>query len=224
LIESVPPSQLLVTLNTQPLQPSQKLRNQKNQQKTRRLRSRCCTNGTYLNANPEYYNVALGETGLAVRTLPPSARRSIAALWFAVFAALATFLFFLRLVMAPHAVILYILLPSLAAGIAGYFWGGSLLDSSQVQNYGYAVLRGFIVGAATFVIFAALYACVLPTLEGQWSLGRVGSLFLLTLMLGILMGGPLAAVTGMTAGVALYKFGRHFFAESGGRPSEASTD
>jgi hypothetical protein len=60
----------------------------------------------------------LGETGLAVLTLPPSARRSIAALWFAGFAALATFLFFFRLVMAPHAVILYIVIPSLAAGIA----------------------------------------------------------------------------------------------------------
>jgi hypothetical protein len=48
----------------------------------------------HISNNPEYYNVALGETGSAVRTLPPSARRSIAALWFAAFAALATFLFF----------------------------------------------------------------------------------------------------------------------------------
>ena len=82
----------------------------------------------------------LGETGLAARTLPPSARRSVAALWFAAFAALATFLFFLRLVMAPHAVILYVVLPSLAAGIAGYIWGGAILDPSRVQNYGQAVL------------------------------------------------------------------------------------
>lgn len=155
----------------------------------------------------------LGETSLAVRTLPPSARRLTAALWFAAFAALATFLFFLRLVMAPHAVILYIILPSLAAGIAGYIWGGAILDPSRVQTYGQSVLRGFMIGAGTFVIFAALYACGLPMLEGQWSLGRVGSLFLLTLMLGILMGGPLAAVAGMTAGLTLFKFGRHFFAE-----------
>jgi hypothetical protein len=165
---------------------------------------------------------SLGETGLAVRTLLPSARRSIAALWFAAFAALATFLFFLRLVMAPHAVILYVVLPSLAAGIGGYTLGGAILDPTRVQNYGHAVLRGFMVGAGTFVIFAALYACGLPMLEGQWSLGRVGSLFLLTLILGILMGGPLAAITGMTAGLTLFKFGRHFFTESGGRPSEAS--
>jgi hypothetical protein len=156
---------------------------------------------------------------LAVRPLPPSARRSLAALWFAGFAALATFLFFLRLVMAPHAVILYVLLPSLAAWIVGYSWGGAILDQSRIQNYGQAVLRGFLIGAGTFVIFAALYACCLPMMEGQWSLGRVASLFLLTLMLGILMGGPLAAITGMTAGITLYKFGRHFFAESGGQPS-----
>jgi hypothetical protein len=124
--------------------------------------------------------------------------------------------------MAPHAVILYIVLPSLAAGIAGYTWGGAILDPSRVQTYGQALLRGFIVGAGTFVIFAALYACGLPMFEGQWSLGRVGSLFLLTLMLGILMGGPLAAVTGMTAAVTLFRFGRHFFVESDGRTSETS--
>jgi hypothetical protein len=124
--------------------------------------------------------------------------------------------------MAPHAVILYIVLPSLAAGIAGYIWGGAILDPSRTQTYGQAVLQGLIVGAATFVIFAVLYACGLPMLEGEWSLGRVGSLFLFTLMLGILMGGPLAAVTGMTAAVTLFRFGRHFFAESGGRVSETS--
>lgn len=159
---------------------------------------------------------------MAVRTLPPSARRPVAAFWFAGFAALATFLFFLRLVMAPHAVILYVVLPSLAAGIAGYSWGGAILDPSRIQNYGQSVLRGFLVGAGTFVIFAALYACSLPMLEGQWSLGRVGSLFLFTLMLGILMGGPLAAITGITAAITLFRFGRHFFAESDGRVSEAS--
>jgi hypothetical protein len=124
--------------------------------------------------------------------------------------------------MAPHAVILYVVLPSLAAGIAGYIWGGAILDPFRVRNYGQTVLRGFLVGAATFVIFAVLYACGLPMLEGQWSLGRVGSLFLFTLMLGILMGGPLAAVTGIIAGITLFSFGRHFFAESGGRVSETS--
>ena len=159
---------------------------------------------------------------MTVRTLPSSARKPIAALWFAAFAALATFLFFFRLAMAPHAIILYVATPSLSAGIAGYSWGGAILDSSRTQNYGQTALRGLIVGAGTFVIFAALYACGLPLLEGEWSLGRAGSLFFLTLMLGILMGGPLAAGTGITAAVTLFRFGRHFFAESGNRVSETN--
>jgi hypothetical protein len=112
--------------------------------------------------------------------------------------------------MAPHAVILYIVLPSLAAAIAGYSCGGAILDPSRVLNYRQTVLRGFIVGVATFVIFAVLYACGLPMLDGQWSLARVGSLFLLTLMLGILMGGPLATIAGITAAITLFGLGRHF--------------
>jgi hypothetical protein len=146
----------------------------------------------------------------------------MAAIWFAVFAALATFLFFLRLAMTPHAVVLYIILPSIAAGIAGCIWGVAILDSSKVKTYGQALLRGLGVGVATYVIFAALYACGLPTLEGEWSLGRVASLFLLTLTLGILMGGPLAAVAGCIGGITLFGFGRHLFSESDGRPSETT--
>ncbi len=161
---------------------------------------------------------------MAVRTLPPAARRPIAAIWFAAFALLFTVLFFLRLSMASHAIILYIILPSLAAGIAGYLWGGAILDSSHVKTYRQSVLRGVGVSAGAYAIFAVLYACELPMLEGQWSLGRVGSLFLFTLMLGILMGGPLAAVTGMTAAVTLFRFGRHVFAESDDRTSEASSE
>jgi hypothetical protein len=161
---------------------------------------------------------------LAVRTLPPAARRPIAAIWFAAFALLFTVLFFLRLSVASHAIILYIILPSLAAGIAGYLWGGAILDSSHVKTYRQSVLRGVGVSAGAYAIFAVLYACELPMLEGQWSLGRAGSLFLFTLMLGILMGGPLAAVTGMTAAVTLFRFGRLVFAESDDRTSEASSE
>jgi hypothetical protein len=124
--------------------------------------------------------------------------------------------------MASHAIILYLVLPSLAAGIAGHIWGVAILDSSHVKTYRQSVLKGLGVSAGAYIIFAVLYACELPMLEGQWSLGRVGSLFLFTLMLGILMGGPLAAVTGMTAAVTLFRLGRHFFAESGGRVSETS--
>jgi hypothetical protein len=36
------------------------------------------------------------------------------------------------------------------------------------------------------------------------------------------MGGPLAAITGIAAGVTLFRFGRHVFAESASRVSEVS--
>lgn len=159
---------------------------------------------------------------MAARTLPPSARRPIAALWFAGFAALATFLFFLRLSMGSHLVILYIVLPSLAAGIAGCIWGGAILDSSKVKTYDRSLLRGLGVSAGAYLIFGVLYGCVLPLLEGVWSLRQAASLYLLTLVFGPLMAGPLVAITGMTAGVTLFRFGRHLFAESSGRTSEAS--
>jgi hypothetical protein len=119
--------------------------------------------------------------------------------------------------MAPHAVILYIALPSLAAGIAGYIWGGAILDPCRVQTNIRSILRGFMIGAGAFLIFSVLYACLLPMLEGQWSWRRTGSLFLLTLMFGIVTGGPLTALTGMIAGGTLSKFGRHYFAESNRR-------
>jgi hypothetical protein len=150
---------------------------------------------------------------LALRTLQPAARRPVAAIWFAAFALLFTLLFFLRLSLASHAVILYIVLPSLAAGIAGYIWGGAILDSSHVKTDPQAALRGFGVSAGAYLIFAALYACELPMLEGEWSLGRTGSLFLFALMLGPLMVAPMAAITGMISGITLFRFGRRVFAE-----------
>lgn len=151
---------------------------------------------------------------MAIRTLPPAARRPIAAIWFAAFALLFTVLLFLRLSMASHAVILYIVLPSLAAGIAGYIWGAAILDSSQVKTHGHSVWRGLGVSAGAYAIFAVLYACEVPLLEGEWSLGRAGSLFLFALMLGPLMVAPMAAITGMIAGITLFRFGRRVFARS----------
>ena len=159
---------------------------------------------------------------MAVRPLPPAARRPIAAIWFAAFALLFTVLFFLRVSMASHAIILYKVLPSLAAGIAGYIWGGAILDSSQVKTQGHSVWRGLGVSAGAYAIFAVLYACELPVLEGEWSLWRVGSLFLFVLMLGPLVVAPMAAITGMISGITLFKFGRHVFATSDDRTSEAS--
>ena len=160
---------------------------------------------------------------MPVRILSPAARRPIAAIWFAAFALLFTVLFFRRL-SASHAVILYIVLPSLATGIAGYIWGGAILDSSHVKTYREAVLRGLGVSAGAQAIFVVLYACGLAMLEGQLSLERVGRLFLFTLMFGTLMVRPLAlaAVTGMIAGITLFMIGPHALGGNDNRTSEAT--
>jgi hypothetical protein len=157
-----------------------------------------------------------------VLNLSSAAQRSLAAIWFAASAALASFLFFLKLSMALHGVILYIVLPSLAAGIAGSIWGGAILDPSRTKSYGQSVLRGLGVSAGAYVIFGLLFGCVSPWLEGTWSLVQAWNVFLFTLVLGILLGGPLAAAAGIFAGITLFRFGRHLFAESGGRPSETT--
>jgi hypothetical protein len=59
-------------------------------------------------------------------------------------------------------------------------------------------------------------------LEGEWSFGRAGSLFLLALMLGPLMVAPTAAITGMISGITLFRLGRNVFSESDERTSETS--
>lgn len=153
-------------------------------------------------------------------TLQPVTRRLLAAGWFAAFGLLATVMFFHRLSMATHAVLLYIVLPSISAGTAGYIWGGSIMDSSKVRSYGESLLRGLGVSAAAYAIFALLYACWLPLLETGWSLRQTGSLLIFALTSGVLLGGPLALVAGMIAATLLFGFGHHVFGGRDDRTSE----
>src|SRR5262249_49481541 len=136
---------------------------------------------------------------------------------------LFTVLFFLRVPVASHAVLLYKVLPSLAAAIAGFIWGGAILDSSRVKTYGQSVLRGLGVSAGAYFIFSIFYACELPLLEGQWSLERVGSLVLFVLMLGPLMVAPLVAIGGVTSGITLYGLGRLIGANSDAGSSDVGS-
>jgi hypothetical protein len=142
-------------------------------------------------------------------TLQPAARRLLAAIWFTAFGLLATVIFFHQLSMTAHAVVLYIVLPSVSAGVAGYIWGGAILDSSKVKSYGEAVLRGLGVSAGAYVIFALLYACGLPLLEAGWSLRQAGGLLLFSFTFGLLLGGPMASIAGMIAATSLFGFGHH---------------
>ena len=114
----------------------------------------------------------------------------------------------MHLSMASNAVILYRVLPSLAAAIAGYMWGGAILDSSRCKTYGQSALKGLKVSVGAYIIFSVLYACELPLLEGQWSLQRAGSIGYFVLALGPLMVGPTTALAGTISGITLYSLGR----------------
>ncbi|HEV2988277.1 MAG TPA: hypothetical protein VG759_07540 [Candidatus Angelobacter sp.] len=146
--------------------------------------------------------------------------RPLAAIWFTAFGFLATFLFFLPLSSKSHVVILYILLPSISAGIAGYILGGAILDSPKIKSYSDSLLRGIGVTALAYAIFSMLYVFTLPFLEPGWSMREAVGLIVFPLVFGLLMMGPLASIAGMIAGVTLFRFGRRLFNETDGRSSE----
>ncbi len=136
-------------------------------------------------------------------------RESLAAAWFAAFGFLAAALFFLRRPIFWHTTFLYVLLPCLSAGAAGYFWGGPILDPNT--NWARSVWRSIGVTAGAYLIFAPLFACGLPMLERGWSMNQSGGLFLMTLTLGLLMVGQIALLLGITAGLILHKLGCTIF-------------
>ena len=146
--------------------------------------------------------------------------RPLAAIWFAAFGFLTTVLFFLPLAGKSHVVVLYILLPSTSAGLAGYVCGGAILDSAKIKSYGKSLLRGLGVTAVAYVIFSVLYAFALPLLERGWSLRQAVGLTPLALIFGLLMMGPLAAIAGMVAGATLFRFGHLFDGPESASPSD----
>jgi hypothetical protein len=136
--------------------------------------------------------------------------RPLAAIWFAAFGFFTTVLFFLPVSGKSHVVVLYILLPSTSAGLAGYICGGDILDSAKVRSYGKSLRRGLMVTAVACAIFSVLYGFVLPLLERGWSLREGFGLAPFALIFGFLMMGPSAAIAGMIAGATLFRFGRLF--------------
>jgi hypothetical protein len=136
--------------------------------------------------------------------------RPLAAIWFAAFGFLATVLFFLPLSGKSHVVVLYMLLPSTSAGLAGYICGGAILDSAKIRSYGKSLRRGLMVTAVAYAIFSVLYGLALPLIEQGWSLREGFGLMPFALIFGFLMMGRLAAIAGMVAGATLFRFGRVF--------------
>lgn len=127
--------------------------------------------------------------------------------WFSGFSTLALSLFFYPLSMTSEARFSFVALPAIAGAIAGYAFGGNIIDRTKTPGYGNAILKGAGVALGAFVIFAALFAVSLPLLERGWSFDQVGSLFVDTLIFGFLIGGPLAVISGGIAGASLYWVG-----------------
>ena len=131
----------------------------------------------------------------------------MAAFWFAAIALLCVAFTFHKVPMARHAVVLYLILPTVAATLAGMLWGEAILDRSKTNTLSCSLMRGVGIAAGAFAIFAVLFAVTLPLIEGGWSLSQSSGLFLLTSTLGILLGGPIIVFGGMIAGATLYLFG-----------------
>lgn len=140
--------------------------------------------------------------------LSAAARRALSAGWFGLFGFLAAGAFFLRPGVKLPALCLYVLVPVLAATLAGAIWGPAILDASRTQAPGIAMLRGIGVTAGAFAIFAVLFALGLPLLERGWKISQAGGILLAALTLGLLMVGPLIAISGMIAGLTLFLLGR----------------
>jgi hypothetical protein len=117
-------------------------------------------------------------------------------------------LFFLHQPMVFHGRLMFILLPTMSAGLAGYIGGGTILDFTKTRTYGESLVRGIGVACGAFAIFAGLFAVALWQTEPGWRFNQVGGLFLATFTFGMVMLGPLAMITGLLGGGVLYLLGR----------------
>jgi hypothetical protein len=140
------------------------------------------------------------------------ARRTLAAVWFAILGFLVTTLLFLHQPMVFHGRFLFVVLPAISSGLAGYIWGGVILDFTETKGFRESLLRGIGVAGGAFAIFAALFAIALWQTEPGWGMSQMGGLFLATLTLGLLMVGSVVIITGFVGGGILYFLGRHAFA------------
>ncbi|HEX2327770.1 MAG TPA: hypothetical protein VHN74_03530 [Candidatus Angelobacter sp.] len=140
--------------------------------------------------------------------LSATVRRPLAAIWFGLFGFLAAGIFFLRPDVKLPALCLYVVFPGIAGAIAGAIWGGTILDPVRTPASSVAILRGVGVAAGAFLVFAVLFALGLPLLEKGWRWSQAAGLVIATLTLGLLMVGPLIAISGMVAGLTLFLLGR----------------
>jgi|KBSMisStandDraft_5_1062788.scaffolds.fasta_scaffold00140_1 hypothetical protein len=148
-----------------------------------------------------------------VHNLSVSHKRLLAALWFSALTLLCMLVMFHKLTMSFRGILLYVVLPIIASGIAGSLWGVPILNPAKTTRVGQSLLRGIAVSGGAFVIFSLMFAFALPFIERGWSLGQSRGILLFTWILGFLLAGPIVLIGGMLAGATLYWFRRSVVGE-----------
>ena len=103
----------------------------------------------------------------------------------------------------PVGFVLYIVLPGVAAGVAGGLLGAPLLDPASCRSGASAAFRGAATALAALVIFAPLFAFGIKWTEPGWS-SPLG-LAWLVLTVGLLAVGWMVAVVGAGAGWLVWR-------------------
>lgn len=145
-----------------------------------------CLNGSYPVAGRNILkyaaNVGVWDDICAVGR---SARRALAAAWFAILVFLVTTVLFLHQPMVFRGRFLLVLLPTTSSGVAGYILGGAILDSTKTKGCGESLLRGIRAAGGAFATFALLFVFRLWQTEPGSGTIQVGGLFLATLTFGL---------------------------------------
>ena len=137
------------------------------------------------------------------------APRRVAALAFGVAGLLLSAIWFLPILAASHRLApltLFVGLPGLAAGFAGWILGAPLLDPTRCRSGARAALRGAGIALTALAVFAPLLALGIKWTEPGWT-NPLG-LAALILWFGVIAVWWVTALVGALVGWLLWRWAR----------------
>ena len=149
-------------------------------------------------------------------------QRALAGFWFMASAALLIIPIFIFMVEPSpfrNNVVWFLLAPLLIGGLVGSLLGASILDAQRVRSGWRAALRGLLIAAIAYLIYAfILSAWTGFTNHGGLSFGAAfGRTIVLILVGGVLVFGWMVVLVGAFAGWALHLISASFERRSGVR-------
>jgi ABC-type enterochelin transport system permease subunit len=138
------------------------------------------------------------------------AQRFYSALWFMLAGSIAGLCGILYDFIRPHRnpdnrmlfiLFLYLIIPSLLAGISGFIIGADILNPNKIRNARQAGIRGLYVSLAAWLIFAAISSFV----AARDSNKSFFYMLVLVLSFGSIIVGWLIAGIGIATGLLLYR-------------------